>query len=203
MRSRMLFVALLVLAAAPGAYAQEPWRHEGLFLRLEGGVGFLSATANDQGATSTASGGAGYLGAALGGAIGENLVLYGEIWGMGAPNPNIQIGASNTIAQNTTLNYGGVGLGLGYFFMPSNLFLGVSLDATRLGVTDSNGTQSDSDIGAAASLTLGKQWWISERTGLGLSLKCIGGGNSNNNNDPNSTTFKTVTGLVTVTLTYG
>jgi len=206
MRSLLLSaaVAVVCLAAPSAAHAQvtEPFTHRGIFLRLEGGGGYMNSNVSYDSASATVSGGALYGGFALGGAIAENLMLYGEIWGMGAPNPTVSIGSSSTTANNSTLNYGGLGIGIGYFFV-SNIFLGVSVDATRLGVTDSNGDDSHSDIGGALTLTLGKQWFISDHLGLGLSLKGIGGGNRDNNNDSSSATYKTFTGLGTVTLTYG
>ncbi len=199
-------ISLALCTAATSARADDDRHsesHDGLFVRVEGGIGYLHASANYAGVTATSTGGTGMLGAALGGAIAPNLVLYGEVWGMACPNPNVQFAGSNSIAKNTTLNYGGLGLGIGFFLMPANLFLGVSLDLTRLAVTNSDGSDSHSDVGLAATVTLGKQWWISDRLGLGISLQGIGGGNRDNNNDTNSATYKTFTGLAALTFTYG
>lgn len=201
-----LAAALAVLSlAAPAALAQgtAPESHQGFFLRLQGGVGYLRADADYLGGTASAYGGAGVLGLAVGGFVAENVLLYLDAWGMSAVSPTVQFLGATRVLKDASLNYGGVGLGLGTFMMPANVFLGVSLSLTRLGVTDSDGSKTNSDVGLAVSATLGKQWWISHHAGLGLSVTVIGGGNRDNNNDSNSATYKTFTGFGAIALTFG
>lgn len=191
--------------AAPAALAQSspPETHQGFFLRLQGGIGYLHADADYLGGNASAYGGSGVLGLAVGGAVAENVILYAEVWGMSAVSPTVQFAGATRVLQDASLNYGGLGLGLGTFMMPANVFLGVSLSLTRLGVTDSDGSRTNSDVGLAVSATLGKQWWISQHAGLGLSVTVIGGGNRDNNNDTNSATYKTFTGFGAIALTFG
>ncbi len=191
--------------AAPAALAQNspPETHQGLFLRLQGGLGYLRADADYLGGNSSAYGGSGVLGLAVGGAVAENVIVYGELWGMAAANPTVQFLSATHVLQDASLNYGGLGLGLGTFLMPANVFLGVSLSLTRLGVTDADGTRTNSDVGLAVSATLGRQWWISHHAGLGLSVTVVGGGNRDNNNDANSATYKTFAGFGAIALTFG
>ena len=207
MRSLVTTAALAaaaLFAAAPAQAQTTPdFTHQGLYLRVEGGLGYLHSEADFASTSATAYGGAGYLGFALGGAIAPDVVLYGEIWGMGAVNPTYQFAGATGTLDNQTLNYSGLGLGIG-FFTAGNVFVGISLDATRLGITDNdNGDQSRSDVGGAVTLTIGKQWWISPHWGLGFSVKGIGGGNHQDNDNNDSATYKTFTGLGTITLTYG
>ena len=191
--------------SAPAALAQNspPETHQGLFLRLQGGLGYLRADADYLGGNSSAYGGSGVLGLAVGGAVAENVIVYGELWGMAAANPTVQFLSATHVLQDASLNYGGLGLGLGTFLMPANVFLGVSLSLTRLGVTDADGTRTNSDAGLAVSATLGRQWWISHHAGLGLSVTVVGGGNRDNNNDANSATYKTFAGFGAIALTFG
>jgi hypothetical protein len=198
--------ALAVLClCAPAANAQNvpAYTHEGLFVRLQGGLGYLRADADYLGGNSSAYGGSGVLGLAVGGNVAENVVLYGELWGMAAANPTVQFLSATHVLQDASLNYGGLGVGLGTFLMPANVFLGVSLSLTRLGVTDADGTRTNSDIGLAVSATLGKQWWVSRHAGLGLSVTVVGGGNHDDNNDANSATYKTFAGFGALVLTFG
>lgn len=206
MRSSALLAGLAVLClAAPAARAQyaPPYSHQGFYLRLDGGLGYLSGTADfDNGTSATAKGGAGYLGLSIGGAVSPDVVVYGELWGMSAVAPTVQYGGFSGVARDQTLNFGGLGLGIGTFFS-HNVFFGVSLDLTRLGVTNSDGSSSNSDVGLALTATLGKQFWVTERVGLGFGLKLIGGGNRDNNNNANSTTYKTFAGVGVLALTFG
>jgi hypothetical protein len=194
-----------IVLAAPAARAQhdQPETHHGLFLRVQGGLGYLRADADYLGGNSSAYGGSGVLGLAVGAAVAENVIVYGELWGMSAVSPTVQFLSATHVLQDASLNYGGIGLGLGTFLMPANVFLGVSLSLTRLGVTDADGTKTNSDVGLAVSATLGKQWWISRHAGLGLSVTVVGGGNRDDNNDANSATYKTFTGFGAIALTFG
>ena len=203
--SRFLAIAAVCLAA-PAVLAEGTGgthTHKGLFLRALGGVGYLHANADYNPGAATADGTAGFLGLAIGGALAENLVLYGEIFGMSAANPSVQIGPFIGTDKNSSLNFGGLGVGLGTFFMPSNVFLGFAVDATRLGLTNNDGSQTNGSPGLSLSATLGKQWWISDQGGLGVSVQVIGGGNRDNSNSNNPATYKTYSGLVALTLTYG
>ena len=130
-------------------------------------------------------------------------MLYGELWGMSAVHPTVQFAGFTGTANDQTLNYGGLGIGLGFFIMPSNVMFAVSLNLTRLGVTNTDGSSSNSDIGLALAASLGKQFWVTERLGLGIALKVIGGGNRDDNNKANSTTYRTISGVGVLALTFG
>ena len=116
-------------------------------------------------------------------------------WPRPAPTLPVRLGDHHP-QQPVALNYGGIGPGLGYFFMPYNVFFGVALDFTRLGITNSNGDSTNSDVGLALNFTLGKQFWISDHWGLGVGLAQRGSAAATrtNNNDNNTATFKTFTG---------
>jgi hypothetical protein len=60
------------------------------------------------------------------------------------------------------------GAGLTYFFMPVNMYLSGTVGAGSLSFsgTDLDGLETDS--GLALNFVLGKEWWVSNRWGLGL-----------------------------------
>jgi hypothetical protein len=208
MRFALVPAALAALCiAAPAAHAQmaRPFTHEALFIKVDAGIGYLQTKADFADTSAEFYGGAGYLGFSIGGAVSSNLVIYGELWGMAAASPTGKFGGITVQAnRNITLNYSGLGVGIGTFVMPANVFLGFSVDATRLGITNhDNGDQSNSDIGGALTLTLGKQFWLSPRLGLGVEVKGIAGTNKHNNNDNNSANYTTLTGMGLVALTFG
>ena len=132
----------------------------------------------------------------------SDVILFGEVWGMSAVSPKVQYGSASFVASDQTLNYGGIGIGFGWY-SSSNLHFDLSLDFTRLGVTNNRGDGSNSDVGLALTASLGKQFWLAPRVGLGFAGKLIGGGNRDNNNDPNSTNYKVFSVLGVVALTFG
>jgi hypothetical protein len=205
-----LSASLFAAPAARAQYDREPQEeghhrsaHDGFFLRLQAGVAYLHADADFAGGNSSAYGGAGVLGLAIGGAVAENVVLFAEVWGMSAVNPKLRFAGVTTVLQDSALNYAGAGVGIGTFLMPAHVYFGVSVDVTRLGMSNNDGSRTNSDAGLAVTATLGKQFWLSRHAGLGISVTGIAGGNRDNNSDTNSVTFKTFTGYGALSLTFG
>jgi len=150
-----------VLAAEP------EHRHRGLFLRPDLGFGYISASASDPSSSVTISGGAASIGFAIGGSITDGVILAGHLWGIGAVNPSIAINGQSGTSTNTNVSFAAIGPELDYYVMPLNLFISVTVAASR-GRTTVNGTDYDSEIGIAGQAALGKEWWVSEHWGLGL-----------------------------------
>ena len=61
----------------------------------------------------------------------------------------------------------GVGAGVTYWFMPVNLYLTGTLGIGTLRV-DGGGNSDTSDAGFALEMALGKEWFVSDRWGLGI-----------------------------------
>ncbi len=162
-------VGLVAALAARTAQAQVH-AHQGFFLRLDVGGGYLEqrAPTNSTLGDMKVSGGAGAFGVAVGGAVAENLVLAGHLFSNAVSNPSISFSNGSSGSTNdTTSSLVGIGPALTYYFMPVNVYLSGTLAATRLSLRV-NGQDANSDWGVGTRLALGKEWWVSDSWGLGL-----------------------------------
>jgi hypothetical protein len=142
-------------------------RHRGLFLRPDIGVGYITASASDSSTSVTISGGAGSLGFAIGGSVADGVILAAHIWGIGAVNPSITVNGQSGTSTNTNVSFAAVGPELDYYVMPVNMFVSLSIAASRLRLSTS-GNEFNSEVGFAGHAAIGKEWWVSEKWGLGL-----------------------------------
>ncbi len=151
----------------PRMMYQDPtaFRHLGLYLHADTGIGFLSSSAQDV----TVSGPSWSFGASIGGALQENLIIAADVFGMAALNPNVSVsGQSSYPTSNYTLTLAGIGPELVYYFMPGNVYVSGTLAFTRLSESSDGTDYSSSDVGLGARFSLGKEWWINRHCGLGL-----------------------------------
>jgi hypothetical protein len=165
----MRSLAILVLAILPSAaLAQDPvttdstvHRHLGFFFRADIGVGYLSSSSG--GARQLSSSGVSVpLGLAVGGAIAEDWILAGEIWGGFLPK--------SVNGVNQTLFVYGYSLAVVHYFMPANVYLSFAPGITRLTFETGN-TAVSTDWGAGAKLAVGKEWWVGDHWGLGVAAE--------------------------------
>jgi len=187
--SKALVLASAVLFAAGAAFAEgQPYqpapatgydftyrRHFGFYIRPDLGFGYQ--TSSESGITI--SGGAALIGFAIGGALSENSILAGHIFGSGVSNPNVSGGGISGTANDTTLTMSGIGPQYTYSFMPSNVYLSTTLALTRMRSSTRNG-DFDSDYGIGTRIALGKEWWVGDHWGLGV----VGHVSFSTNQDP-------------------
>jgi hypothetical protein len=159
--------------APPGAYPPaynvgSPGNvHDGFFLRLHLGGGFTSIKGNG----NKISGGSVSLGVALGGALAENLILFGNFFLSVADSPDVtESGVTLTASGSATL--GGFGAGLTYYFMPVNIYISGALAAMVFQTADADGNNLySSDTGLGFQGMVGKEWWVSPEWGLGVAAE--------------------------------
>ena len=122
-------LALVGAVAATTAQAQVH-AHDGFFLRLDLGGGYLeqSSPTNTTLGDMKVSGGAGSFGVSVGGAVGENLILAGHLYSNAISNPSVSFsnGVSGTV-NDTTSSMVGIGPELTYYFMPVNVYVSGTL----------------------------------------------------------------------------
>jgi hypothetical protein len=148
--------------------------HDGFFMRLDMGFGYLTASESYGGATDTYSGAGLSYGAAFGGVIAPNLILFGELVGTTVWDPDLQV--TGTLAENLTgvsMTMFGIGPGIAYYFMPINSFVSASLLVTKISFTDEvyDVSLGDTDLGFGLTLMGGKEWWVSRDWGIGLAAR--------------------------------
>jgi hypothetical protein len=162
-------------AYPPQAYAAPPpapgyHEHDGLYLRLLLGVGYLHSSASYSGVSDKISGVGETFGVAVGGSVTPNLVVYGEFFGTSVSDPTVEEGGSSATASGLTATMAGIGPGVAYY-LDGNMYVSGTLLLTKLSFSDSNSTDqlASTDWGFGAGLTFGKEWWVSRDWGLGVS----------------------------------
>ncbi len=163
-----------------GAYGQPPQvaagyhTHDGAYIRLQLGFGYTSMSTSEPGFDLKASGGGGAFGLAIGGAVNNNLIIYGTILDSVASKPTVEFNGQ-TATGNFSAGVVGLGGGVAYY-LDTNLFFSGSLLASQLVIDDSSGNQvGKSDWGFTVEGQLGKEWWASDNWGLGASLQVVYG----------------------------
>lgn len=170
-------VALCLLAGSASAQPRYRRAHDGgLLLRLAGGIGYGSATLEDDNDTGF-QGGAIQGSFAIGGNVAPGLALNVDFFGMTMFAPSVVAdGEDLGDAEDTSVGLGAIGVGLTGYIMPVNLYLaasvGVGIGSVR---TDTSiGTfESETDPGFALNLMIGKEWFVSPRWGIGLAGQLI------------------------------
>ena len=170
-------------------------RHLGFFFHLDVGGGYFTTSTSQSGVSLSASGAAMLLSLAVGGAVGEDWILAGELWGTAAPSPG------GSIASGATIGLSGVGLNVTHYFMPLNLFLSLTPSATVVSIdTGNGGTAGRTELGFGAKVALGKEWWVGDHWGLGVALQASFGINKDQGTAP--PTWTSFGGGVVFSATY-
>ena len=174
-QSGTALLALAILACLPAlSPAAEPRRHDpGLFFRFSIGPG-TAVPAADLGGTVERvemSGGTIELDLAAGWTVRENLALHATVFGWSLANPHFERslpGTSGVFDGSVTLST--YGIGATWFAMPINAHVTGSVGVGRvtfefpdLGVAD------QTKPGVAFTAGVGKEWWMSDIFGLGMS----------------------------------
>ena len=175
MSPRFLFVvAVLPLALlslhAPGALAGgKPRTHDRFFLRMSAGGGWFGNKLESGGNKLDFTGFAGDGDIAIGGMVSSNLALHGTMFGWAATDPDLDAGVSGSGTANGTATLSAFGGGLTYYFMPANAYLSGSLGFGNFGFDPDSGPRTETGDGLAFELTAGKEWWVGNSWGLGVS----------------------------------
>jgi len=161
----------------PGAYApaERPGRHthDGLFVRPHTGAGRLAMSESDGANSLSAHGTAVSFGIALGYAVVENVVIYGDLYFMSADNPTLMLNGMSAGSDGVSMFLGGFGPGIAYFIQPVNIYLSASVGAAKLQLHDTttNDLIASTEWGWGTNAVVGKEWWVSDNWGLGAALQ--------------------------------
>ena len=193
----------------PGAYPAQPGygyadpgahRHDGLYVRMFLGPGYTSMKLPDADVELSGTGGA--FGIAVGAAVQENLIIFGELFDDIAVNPDLKMNGQ-TIGSGSDVSAGtvGVGAGLAYYFMPANVYVSGALTYTRLTLQQDNEEIAKSDFGPGVSLMVGKEWWVSNNWGVGVALQVFAG-RMKDSDAQGSPTWETTAAALAFSATY-
>jgi len=161
-------VALLLCSTA--AQAGNPREHDGFFLRMSVGGGHADTEIDDESGELEFSGIAGDYNFAVGGVISDNLAIHGTFFGRGLQDPDFELDAGLEAEGELdgSLNMAAIGGGITYYLMPVNIYFSGSVGGAKLYFDSDDLGESDSDIGIAGDLTIGKEWWVGNSWGLGI-----------------------------------
>jgi len=152
-------------------------QHDGFYMRVYAGLGYFTASETYSGATDTYSGLGATYGAAFGGAIAPNLILYGEVLGTTVTDATASYGGGAPDFSGLDLTLFGFGPGVAYYIEPVNLYLSGTLTFTEISFSDTNTAQplDNTNLGIGFSFMVGKEWWVSADWGVGVAAEFLVG----------------------------
>lgn len=167
---------------APAGYYRDPnaFRHDGLYLHFDTGPAYLSSTFSSPNfANEVVSGPAWSFGGSLGGALAPNLIIAGDLFGMIAVSPSYTHDGITEVDPDYSLSLVGIGPELVYYFSPSNIYLSGTVAFTYVTQSFQGVEVSRSGVGLGGRVTLGKEWWLAPRFGLGVAGQFLFASNPN------------------------
>jgi hypothetical protein len=167
-----IVVAASLLAVAGVAQAQGTGvhQHEGFFLQLDLGGGYMQSEFDEGGTDIKFDGGAGEFSVAVGYNVRPGLILGGQYWGSTAMDPDLERNGTSLNLNDVTLTLSGIGLNVTYYFMPLNLYIQATPSITMLTAEFGN-IEAETDTGFGVRFAVGKEWWVSDNWALGLNAQ--------------------------------
>ncbi len=163
-------VACVACLTAAATAAAEPETHDGFYLRMELGAGYLMMPGTMEGGSSSLdvdiSGMGGLGGLLLGGTPAEGLVIGGGSLASVVQKPTIKVGDFEDEADDD-LSLSLLGPFVQYYPDPTG---GLNFQLL-LGYASASGTDDDADeaaTGFGLSAGVGHEWWVSEEWSLGV-----------------------------------
>jgi hypothetical protein len=152
-------------------------RHDGFFLRMTFGVGWGTSELDGSGTAERDWFGPGFAASFdLGASLVENLILHLRLRHASVTWPTLTYdgeerpGRTGVLASQVM-----VGLGIQYYFMPLNLFVGAAAGIAGIEAVverrDLPDQRYNGGTGLAFDLDLGKEWWVSENWALGVAAR--------------------------------
>jgi hypothetical protein len=165
--SGLTLLGLLGIAAPARARGET---HDGFYFNGQIGFGGSTIVIDDEGFPDVEfENGNGDFSLDLGGALNENLVLFGRLWSIVQNSPNAEsAGVELDLDDDVSVFAYGTALGARYYFMPINLYAGASLGVARFGIEADGDSQAESDFGFGFQLEVGKEWWVDADWAIGV-----------------------------------
>jgi hypothetical protein len=169
MHAARTFVAAALAVAGGIAEAQGARTHDGLFLQLDLGGGYLKSEFDEGGLQMMMDGGAGEFSIAVGYNVVPNFIIGGQLWGATVGDADLEVNDA-AVPADVTLTLGGIGVNLTYYFMPINVYVQATPSITTL-TGEIDGEDADTDAGFGIRFAVGKEWWVSDSWAIGLNAQ--------------------------------
>ena len=171
------FISFLV-SLSSFTFAQVPGfhRHDGFFLSMNIGTGSGPIELDASGDSTVlirninVTGPGAAFEFKIGFAAAENLLVSFDLNTRAISAPNMEIdGIRLSSSDNITAGDNSAGIGITYYFMPTNMFISGTLGTGRFTIQNKSANfKSDSEWGRAIHIKVGKEWWVSNNWGLGV-----------------------------------
>jgi hypothetical protein len=176
-------------------------RHEGLFLQFTPGIGVAATAAKlPDGTNVSLSGAGGTFGLQIGAALTEHWILAADLSGTSVFEPRLKMGDTDVkTVSDVSWNSGYLGASIAYYVMPLDLHVGGGIGVFRMALDVPGMDLQHSNFGGAVKLAVGKEWWVSDRWGLGVNLESMAGAVPDNSVSGNGWGFFSVDLAVSAT----
>jgi hypothetical protein len=155
-------------------------RHDGGFLRFHLG----GSAAETKGTGFTISGPAASFAFAGGYSLSDSFVVYAEMFDEVDARPKVN-GQSVPAGNSVTHTLVGVGVGVAYYFVPFNAYIGFTGGVGAVNL-DVNGQTFSTENGAIFRFSVGKEWWASDNWGLGIAFNFTTGSMKDKGTNPDT-----------------
>lgn len=168
--SSILTVALVAVFSSTSLFA-EPEMHDGIYLNFQIGAGPGKTVIEDfNGKDLEFCGPTAVFRFKLGVTPADNFIVYGVYGAYNQDEPEITYGSQTNSKTDFVLAYNDLGGGICYYFMPVNIYISAEIAITQLTVQSDTYTSWDSEAGRSLTLSIGKEWWVSDDWGIGIAL---------------------------------
>jgi hypothetical protein len=150
--------------------------HDGLYLRVQSGLGYLRTSESYAGASDVFSGVGATVQAAVGAAMIGHLILSAEVVVTAVRNADWTsqgpVLGNGPYESGRDLTLLGVGPAVSYY-LPSNYYASASLLVSKLWFLDANTDlpPPDTEWGLGGAVAIGREWWLSRNWGLGVAAQ--------------------------------
>ncbi len=166
----VLFVFIFLfsgfVSAQDMSYSDGYHSHDGIFLRLSGGLGYSALFSTED----VVSGISTLTVLSIGGAVKKNLIVNVEFYG--SKTLDYTYTTSGDLSDSFKyfdMTFSGVGLGMTYYSMPGNSYFSASVGFGAFGLQDGlMGASSEYKSKISFNFTFGKEWWVSDNWGIGV-----------------------------------
>ncbi len=164
---RSIVIAAAVVLATGCATGRAA--HTGFHFHGDLGIAGSTSETSSFGDSAEISGGGAGFSLAAGGAVVPNLILGGELWGVSVNEPEVSDRLGSGTLRDVTYSVYGFGPRVTWYLMPVNLYFSVTPSITQLSLDyDEFDETSETDWGLGLRAAVGKEWFVSDRWGLGV-----------------------------------
>jgi hypothetical protein len=176
MKNTLKSILIAFILISPTSLFSQGRTHQRFYLSIQPGpaLGYINGNNNQQTSLKVEGTGIG-LDFQIGGAIKENLILYGVLGLKSIYGPTITIGGQSntkaTVSDQYSFDEFIFGVGSTYY-LKNNFFFSGNIGMGNFSFSDeASNTTVDTGNGFSFQVKAGHEWWISPRWALGVALE--------------------------------